>query len=308
MILTCPSCTMRYLVSEGAIGPKGRRVRCAHCGHQWTQDPETGLDAELFGEEPPAFLEQGAIEDTFEIDVPPPAAEEADFQSILRKEIEATPIPQGVHPEPDDPVLNQLMKDKKAKVKAGNGERFAGFVTAACVWALIVAALLVLHPQISRAWPPSNLLYDLVGMTPVMPGEGLALDGLQAELGEGRIHMKGTILNLRSQDVKVPAVMASIVNDQEQVIDRLLIAPPIARIKPEGQVPFDVVYPNAPEGATDVTFAFSFVKAEASAPAAPEETEAETAQEESPAPPEEQAPAHEEKPSGHDAHDAPAAH
>jgi predicted Zn finger-like uncharacterized protein len=271
MILTCPACTMRYLVSEGSIGPKGRRVRCANCGHQWTQEPETGLDEALFGDAP-AFLEQaGAEEASFHVDLEPSTAsvdkDEDDFQSILRKEIEATPIPQGVHPDLEDPVLNQLMKDKKAKEAKPKSEKIGGFVTAACFWLLVFAGLLVLQPQISRAWPPSNLLYDLVGMTPVMPGEGLALDGLHAELGEGHIALKGNIINLRDKDTKVPAVMASIVDDAGKVIDRLLIAPPIARIKPEGQVEFDVIYPKLPDGATNVTFAFSFIKVDASEPA-----------------------------------------
>ena len=42
MILTCPSCTTRYVVKDGAIPSAGRTVRCAQCKHSWHQDPEPG--------------------------------------------------------------------------------------------------------------------------------------------------------------------------------------------------------------------------------------------------------------------------
>lgn len=37
MIITCPACATRYLIAPSQIGPDGRRVRCAKCGHSWAQ-------------------------------------------------------------------------------------------------------------------------------------------------------------------------------------------------------------------------------------------------------------------------------
>ena len=42
MILTCPACSTKYVVKDGAIPPAGRQVRCASCKHSWHQDPESG--------------------------------------------------------------------------------------------------------------------------------------------------------------------------------------------------------------------------------------------------------------------------
>lgn len=259
---------MRYLVSEGAIGPDGRRVRCANCGHEWKQEPEIGLDEELFGEAP-AFLDQEEgdddaldMEETVENPVDETGDDDgADFQSILQKEIEATPIPEGVKPaHENDPVLEQLQQKKKKSLPVPSGDKFAGYAVAASIYIFILAAILYFHPQISRAWPPSNLLYDLVGMKPVMPGEGLSLEELRAERLEDRVVLKGTIVNLRDGDLKVPAVMATFVDDHDKVLDQILIPPPIARIKAEGSVAFEGIYPKILDEATNVTYAFSFIK------------------------------------------------
>jgi predicted Zn finger-like uncharacterized protein len=41
MILTCSSCGTRYLIDPVQLGDSGRVVRCAKCGHSWTQPPSS---------------------------------------------------------------------------------------------------------------------------------------------------------------------------------------------------------------------------------------------------------------------------
>lgn len=267
MILTCPACTMRYLVAEGAVGPEGRRVRCAHCGHQWFQEPETGLDEALFGHENAPDLDKLFGEDDDQPFYETPAREEAetasDFHSILQKELEDSPIPEGVKPIHVHEDITLPDPSKKRAGKKTPPEKLGGYATAAIIWAVVFGTLLVLHPQISRAWPASNLLYSMVGLKPVPPGEGLSLDGLRAEMAEGKIRLLGDIINLKEGEVKVPAVMASIVDVDGKEIDRILIAPPVARLKPEGRVSFNAYYPKIPDGAANVNYAFSLVKVKA---------------------------------------------
>jgi predicted Zn finger-like uncharacterized protein len=52
MILTCPACSTKYVVKDGAIPPAGRQVRCASCKHSWHQDPDGAGSAPAA--EPPA--------------------------------------------------------------------------------------------------------------------------------------------------------------------------------------------------------------------------------------------------------------
>jgi predicted Zn finger-like uncharacterized protein len=54
MIVTCPSCSTRYLVETQKLGVQGRMVRCASCGHTWYQAPPADAPprVELVGPEP----------------------------------------------------------------------------------------------------------------------------------------------------------------------------------------------------------------------------------------------------------------
>ena len=47
MILSCTACGTRYLIDPVLLGPDGRVVRCAKCGHQWTQTPPEDLPRQV---------------------------------------------------------------------------------------------------------------------------------------------------------------------------------------------------------------------------------------------------------------------
>lgn len=42
MIITCPSCSKRYLVEDNSIDPAGRQVQCVACNHLWFFKPVPG--------------------------------------------------------------------------------------------------------------------------------------------------------------------------------------------------------------------------------------------------------------------------
>jgi predicted Zn finger-like uncharacterized protein len=272
---------MRYLVSEGAVGPSGRQVKCAHCGHQWFQEGEEGLDEALFD----SPVSNDSVPDVEMIDGPElpeyqMTEEEASealleqrlsgFQSILQKEIDAAEaltkpkveeIPAGVRPTDQDEVVIPPAKTKKAIRIPKADARTGGFLAAGAVFLGMLCLLLVLQPQVSRIWPASNLFYSFFGMKAAAPGAGLTLNNLQAKFEDGHVYMMGDITNPGEETKSVPTVLATFIDKNDNVVGTVLIAPPSKIVEPGDKASFDVTYDAAPETAEAVTFAFTYMKA-----------------------------------------------
>lgn len=87
MILSCPNCETRFVVPPAAIGPVGRRVRCANCRHDWFAGPPDE-SLEIVPEFVDKSADQAAEDETSE--APPEAAPEPEPEAKEPEE-EATP-------------------------------------------------------------------------------------------------------------------------------------------------------------------------------------------------------------------------
>jgi predicted Zn finger-like uncharacterized protein len=56
MIVTCSSCSTRYLVDPSQLGSGGRTVRCAKCSHSWLQMPPPDMPQAIEPTPPPSFI------------------------------------------------------------------------------------------------------------------------------------------------------------------------------------------------------------------------------------------------------------
>jgi len=265
MILTCPSCTTRYLVAEGAIGARGRTVRCAQCGHQWFQEPELGLDDILFGQD--ADEDVSMLESDFSYDrgddieddqnFPVNTAGDqpmGDFQSILKKEMAETAIPQGVRPDLSSPVLPPDVKTGRGfKI----GQTTAGLLAAGLLFVIMVGLFFALHRPIAALWPASQLFYQAVGFELPMIGEGLILEDITVTQGENTLILKGDVINLTDTQKTIPPILARVVDAQDQTVAEIRIPVSEDQIEAEAQIGFSAIIDPAPADAANVSVGFS---------------------------------------------------
>lgn len=62
MIVTCPTCSTRYLVETEKLGAQGRMVRCGSCGHTWYQAPPEDMAPHVELKVPAPEPMAGAVE------------------------------------------------------------------------------------------------------------------------------------------------------------------------------------------------------------------------------------------------------
>ncbi len=234
MILVCDECKSRYLVPGHAIGPEGRQVRCTNCSYEWFQEGEQAQGPEDdFGDRP-------------EEELPNP------------DDIE--PIPESVKPMPEGSNVPALPGDESGKKKEWVG-KYVGYAAAASVFLAVAGGLLLAKGVMVKSWPPSLALHDLVGMETAVEGEDLIFDQLSAvsradEDGIQTLTVKADILNLARKESIVPAVQASLITEQGEVVDSWLVQPDHDTLEGEGEMPFETSYPQVPPDVREVNVRF----------------------------------------------------
>ncbi|MBN35005.1 MAG: hypothetical protein CMM46_09550 [Rhodospirillaceae bacterium] len=114
MNLTCPSCGTRFRLPDGAVGDKGRKLRCASCKHVWFQAPETHVVLPPDPASTPSETTPPAPEPAAEAEHHEPAAPTAETHEAPQHEVDETapepevpaerfrPVPIDEEPEPTE--------------------------------------------------------------------------------------------------------------------------------------------------------------------------------------------------------------
>jgi predicted Zn finger-like uncharacterized protein len=263
MILTCPACTTRYLVPDSSIGATGRQVRCAKCRHSWFMAPPVVVNGELpFAPPAPVAATQ----------VPPQTSIEHASTTPVAAVAEAPPIfpspPPSMSPLRDDPppVYAPASTERHDDIDAFAHEPpFRPRKNPTRRWtlaALCAGVLMITGIGIVQLFGTPNMLARLglpVGAveTPLLIEVDQKPERRTLPNGKELFAISGKILNKTNEKLRVPDIIADILNVHDTIIYTWVIKPTSRTLGPKSELNFNEAAVDVPKGAASMKLSFS---------------------------------------------------
>jgi predicted Zn finger-like uncharacterized protein len=248
MILTCPECASRYFVDDSKVGPEGRVVRCAACGHRWTARNEEATD--LF-EDP----ENPSLASRTESDA---AAASAAGDAPADEAVEEPPV--SALPGEELPKVFRARADAKRRLREATvtGIIWAGM--AAVVAALVIGAL-IFRIDIVRMLPGTAGAYAAVGLPVNTVGLVIDRGSIKAQPlmkdGHAAVTVTGAIRNITEHPVLAPPLRVELLNEHGKRIAGQLASARDAKIPPGEVRHFSITFLDPPRTAQNLQIGFA---------------------------------------------------
>ncbi len=223
MIVSCPNCSTRYTLSESSVGPNGRKVKCAKCGHIWWQ---RAVETDFF------------------------SADLSDAPTEIRP---SHPVGRGAAKGGKG---GAKAAGKKSRFTRPDKRSLIGLAVLAVVVAAVGAGGYLARDYIVHRWPPAALLYETLGIAVEAPGAGLQLQNVRSEQkiegGATSLLVQGQIVNVSDVERMVPRLRAVSLGADHKPLQSWLMDPSTERLQPGDFATFRHSQPD-PGPVTEVT-------------------------------------------------------
>lgn len=192
MLLTCPQCSAKYNVAEGAIPPSGRTVRCAACGNSWRAMPAGAIG---YNPTPPKA----------------PSAPETKTAGLLAK------LGFGSKKAKPGKLEPHEMARKKALDQIKTTHRLASGIPWAISLTLLIAGLVsaaIYRTDIVRLWPKSASAFAALGMPANLYGvdiRNITITSSADDRGP-KVEVKGMLQSVSRTAEFIPYLKVSLVD------------------------------------------------------------------------------------------------
>ena len=241
MIVSCPACATRFSLDASLLGPSGRNVRCAKCGHRWKQEPPPPVEPL-----PPVELEATPVEDT-------PAGMAPGLAALLSgREQQQKPASQVVVPP--------KLKPAQPKRKIG---LWPWILLLGILVGLAVAAYFFQGP-IARMFPAAQSIYDLLGAGESDAARVLQIGNLKSEQRSGFLSVRGDVFNPSDYPLKVPPLRLTAQDEHGAPLgDAFMFRTKESEIAPGETITFRIPFEAPPKGMMGFSVTFGRVVAAA---------------------------------------------
>ncbi len=284
MKLTCPNCSSRFKIKDGALGTKGRKVKCGKCEHRWHAMPEAAPapaaavkpaaapadPTEDFA--PPPLPPPPPVADPTDVPPPPPpppvpqATPVADDPDVDDDEDDdydddevGVPDAMLADPPPIPPESSFVLRNRNPEPQGGGTLKY--WILLVLILASSSGAAFWWRDTVVHHFPAANKAFMMVGYPANTLGYGLKIFEPKTFLdAKGRkriLGVSGQIMNETGKIIEVPLLKAILIGTKGEDVTSWSFEAKEPRILPGEKVEYETMTENPPRGTTGLRITFT---------------------------------------------------